>query len=509
MVPAQTFYEQILVGLPGAAALFDLKGCYCFVNAAAVPNLERRRWLVGRTPLEAAQRWGDNQEAAQRLMAFLRVAAQERHSLEYEETIERAGGREQHVRCTLVPIVGLKGEVTHLLVHGDDLTAQRRAKTALDASQKRLALYREQAPLGFIEWSLDFCVRDWNPAAEAIFGYTRDEALGQHPKDLLGTETLRGRERAVWRALLRHRGGYQVTAEHQTKDGRPVVCEWLNTPVIEADGRIVAIISIVQDIGARRRYEQQLIAAKEAAEAAAQLKSSIINNISHEIRTPLTAILGFAEVLVTEVQEEEQRQFARLIDRSGRRLMSTLNAVLDLARLESGQMNFRSQLLDLHTVAREALVIFQRQAEQKGLALELTCTAEEPTSEEPASDEALSEEPLVPAYLDPDGIHRILSNLLSNAIKFTQQGTVGVEVGTGAADVYLRVADTGPGISASFLPSLFEEFKQESEGLARQHEGSGLGLAITKRLVEGMDGTIQVESKKGDGSTFTVRFPAP
>lgn len=432
-------------------------------------------------------------------MAFLHVAAQERHALEYEETIERAGGREQHVRCTLVPIVGLKGEVTHLLVHGDDLTAQRRAKTALDASQKRLALYREQAPMGFIEWSLDFCVRDWNPAAEAIFGYTRDEALGRHPEDLLGMEILRGREIAVWRALLRHRGGYRTVAKHQTKDGRPVVCEWLNTPVVEADGRIVAVVSIVQDIGERRRYEQQLIAAKEAAEAATQLKISIINNISHEIRTPLTAILGFAEVLVSEVQEEEQRQFARLIDRSGRRLMGTLNAVLDLARLESGQMNFRSQLLDLYTVAREAVVIFQRQAEQKGIALGLTCTAPE----------ALSEEPLVPAYLDPDGIHRILGNLLSNAIKFTEQGTVSVEVGAGAADVYVRVADTGLGISASFLPNLFEEFKQESEGLARQHEGSGLGLAITKRLVEGMGGTIQVESKKGAGSTFTVRFPAP
>ena len=503
---AQAFYEQVLVGLPGAAALFDLKGRYCFVNAAAVSDPQRRRWLIGRTPVEAAQHLGDNHEAARRLVAFVHVVAREQRSLEYEETIERASGREQLVHCTLAPVVGLEGRVTHVLVYGDDLTAHRHAESALDASQKRLALYREQAPLGFIEWSIDFHVRDWNPAAEALFGYTREEALGRHPKELLGVEALRGRERVVWRALLRHEGGYRTTVEHQTKDGRTVVCEWLNTPVIEADGHVVAIISIVQDVTERQRHEQQLIAAKEEAEAVAQLKSTIINNISHEIRTPLTAILGFAEVLISEVPEGEQRQFAQLIDRSGRRLMSTLNAVLDLARLESGEMNFHPHLLDLYVVAEEAVTIFQQQADQKGIALKLACTCKlDQTSLEETSAEKL----WVPAYLDPDGIHRVISNLLSNAIKFTRQGAVRVEVGAGATDVYVSVTDTGLGISASFLPSLFEEFKQESEGLARHHEGSGLGLAITRRLVEGMSGTITVESEKGAGSTFTVRFPTP
>ena len=497
--PAQPSYKRILDHLPGAVALFDLEGHYRFVNAAAVPDPRRRRWLIGRTPVEAAQRWGDNQAAAQRFMTFARVVAQEQRSLQYEETLERGDGQQQHLLCTLAPVVGAEGTVTHLVAYGSDLTAQRRTESALGASRQRLALYREQAPFGFIEWSLDFRVRDWNPAAESIFGYTKEEALGQRPEELVGAETLRGRERAVWRALLRHRGGYRTTAEHRTKGGSAIVCEWLNTPVVDADGRIVAVISIVQDITKRHHHERDLIAAKEEAEGAARIKSIIINNISHEIRTPLTAILGFAEVLLSEVQEGEQRQFVQLISRSGQRLMSTLNAVLDLARLESGEMNFRLQLLDLYAAAEEAVAIFQRQAEQKGLALELTCSARS----------APSGKPSVPAYLDPDGVHRVLINLLSNAIKFTEQGAVRVEVGAGTTDVYLSVRDTGSGIRASFLPDLFEEFKQESEGLARQHEGSGLGLAITRRLVEGMSGTIRVESEKGVGSTFAVRFPAP
>ena len=248
-----------------------------------------------------------------------------------------------------------------------------------------------------------------------------------------------------------------------------------------------------RNVTERERHERQLVAAKEAAEAAAQLKSTIVNNISHEIRTPLTAILGFAEVLMEEV-EGEQRQFAELISRSGHRLMGTLNAVLDLARLESGQMRFRPEPLDLHAAAEEAVALFRQQAEQKGLALELARATPGP--------------PPIQAHLDPDGAHRILSNLLSNAIKFTWRGGVRVEVGADGAGVYLRVADTGPGISEAFLPHLFEEFRQASAGLARQHEGSGLGLAITKRLVEGMGGTIGVESVEGEGATFTVRFPA-
>lgn len=486
-----SLHEQVLAGLPSAAAIFDPEGRYLFVNALAVPYPERRRWLTGRTPVEAAARWG-NAEAAQRFVALMRVAAQERRPLQYEETLKRRSGRVQHVLCTIIPVVGPEGAVTHLVAHGQDLTEHRKAKSALNASQRRLELYREQAPVGFIEWSLDFQVRDWNPAAERIFGYAKAEAVGQRPEDLVGAESLRGRERAVWRALLRHRGGYRTTAEHRRKDGQRIVCEWLNTPVVNADGHIVAVVSIVQDITERLRYEQQLVAAKEEAETAARLKGTIINNISHEIRTPLTAIIGFAEVLAGEVQGEEQREFADLIRRSGRRLMSTLNAMLDLARLESGRMNLSPQPLDLCEAAAESVALFRRQARQKGLVLELVCAA-----------------PAVPARLDPGGVHRVLSNLISNAVKFTERGSVLVEVGAGEADVYLRVTDTGPGIGEVFLPRLFEEFKQESEGLARQHEGSGLGLAITKRLVEEMGGAIHVESARGQGSTFTACFPQP
>ena len=491
--PAWGLGVQVLAGLPEAVALLDREGRYRFVNAAAVPSPERRRWLIGRTPLESAEHWGDDGEVARRFMAFARVAVQERRPLQYEETLRRRSGRVQHFLCTLTPITDADGAVTHVAAYGDDRTAHRRAETALVASRRRLALYREQAPLGFIEWSLDFRVRDWNPAAERIFGYAKEEALGRRPEELVGGIGLQGRERAVWRALLRHRGGYRATQAQTTKDGRAVVCEWLNTPVLDAEGHVVAVVSIVQDVTEREERARQLVAAKEAAEAAAQLKSTILNNLTHEIRTPLTAILGFAEVLTDEAQGEPQRQFAELISQSGRRLMGTLNAVLDLARLESGQAGFRLGPIDLHAAAEEAVAVFRRQAEQKGLALELA-----PTSRAASA----------MAHLDSDGTYRILSNLLSNAIKFTDRGGVRVEVGREGADVYLRVADTGAGIGEAFLPELFEEFRQESAGLARQHEGSGLGLAITKRLVEGMGGAIEVASVEGEGATFTVRFPA-
>ncbi len=283
-------------------------------------------------------------------------------------------------------------------------------------------------------------------------------------------------------------GQLEETLTTQTGEKRHILR--VATPVLDDHGKVLYVVGYGIDITERKAFEHQLLEGKSAAEDMARLKSSFVANMSHEVRTPLTAILGFATVLSEEL-EGEQRELVEIIKQSGERLLETLNSVLDLSRLESDALGIDPRALNLGEELLAAARLFRPMAEKKGLALELE-----------VPDEA------VRAPLDRALLHRVLSNLLSNAIKFTEQGEVRLVLGPPGNQVQIQVKDTGIGIAESFQPHLFEEFKQESTGLARTHTGSGLGLAITRHLVERMNGQIEVHSAKGEGTTFTVTFPA-
>jgi signal transduction histidine kinase len=237
------------------------------------------------------------------------------------------------------------------------------------------------------------------------------------------------------------------------------------------------------------RVREEAERARSEAEEMARLKSAFLANMSHEIRTPLTAIIGFAQVLLEEV-DAGLREFVTPIEQSGRRLLATLNSVLDLARLRADGVELDLRAVDVAEEAHEIAALLRPLAREKGLAL---------TVEAPARG--------VVAHADRTALQRVLTNLLSNAIKFTDAGRVTISVEATAARVRIRVRDTGRGMAPAFLPRLFEEFRQESTGPARSHEGTGLGLAITKGLVDLMGGAITVESAEGEGSAFTVTLP--
>ncbi|MGM0706183.1 MAG: PAS domain S-box protein, partial [Bacteroidota bacterium] len=240
----------------------------------------------------------------------------------------------------------------------------------------------------------------------------------------------------------------------------------------------------------RIEREADLRAARDEAEEMNRLKSAFLANMSHEIRTPLTSIIGFAEILRDEADESTQR-FADLIHTSSQRLMDTLKSVLDLSKLEAGAMTLSPVPVAVHTEVQNTVDLFQPRADEHEVTLAAHGTDTKCT-----------------AVLDKSALDRVLSNIISNAIKFTPAGgSVNVSLHTDPDSVEIEVADTGVGIDEAFLPDLFEAFTQESTGNTRAFEGSGLGLAITKRLVDMMEGTIEVESTKGEGTTFTVRLP--
>jgi signal transduction histidine kinase len=268
----------------------------------------------------------------------------------------------------------------------------------------------------------------------------------------------------------------------------------------------------VEDVTERREYERELIRARDEAEKMNRLKSTFLANMSHEIRTPLTAIIGFADIL-TEELPSTYRRLPQIIEQSGTRLLDTLNSVLDLSMLESGEMEMNVKVLNVTRHVTENVELMQPLATNKEISLRIDAPADPRF-----------------ARLDPGALDRILSNLIGNAIKFTETGSVtvrvtdtvwaparpsGAETDSTESDheagpqmgCRIDVEDTGVGISEGFLPDLFDVFKQESAGLQRSHEGSGLGLAITRHLVDQLGGTISVDSEKGVGSTFSVEFP--
>ena len=249
------------------------------------------------------------------------------------------------------------------------------------------------------------------------------------------------------------------------------------------------VLSLARDVSARRNYERGLIKAREQAEEAARSKSAFLANMSHEIRTPLTAVIGFAEILQDEVGQEHH-DLVQAIGTGGRRLLTTLNSVLDVASLDARSHTLRPTPLDVTAEVTEAVDLLRPLALQRGLTLQV----------------AAPPGPL-PAVLDAGALDRIVTNLVGNAVKFTPEGSVTVEVQAQGEAAVIRVRDTGVGIPETFLPDLFTEFRQQSEGFGRSHEGTGLGLSITKRLVDMMDGEIRVWSCQGEGTVFEVTFP--
>ena len=367
------------------------------------------------------------------------------------------------------------------------LTIQRKMSEEV---KSKLSAIVESSDDAIISTTLEGIIISWNAGARRIYKYEHSETIGQHVSMLWPKGATGEAERSI---LTRIRNG-KTTEPFETlrrrKDASLVNISITFSPTRDEAGDIVGVSEIGRDITDRKKFEQALIEAKEDAERMSRLKSSFLTNMSHEIRTPLSGILGFASIL-EQTASEEQFELVHLIEKSGRRLLDTINSVLDLSMLESNSFTLHPRPLDICAEVIEKTTLLRPLAEKKGLDL----IADIPG------------DPCV-ANLDSACMDRILNNLIGNAIKFTSIGRVVVQVKRDASTVTVRVIDTGIGISKEFMGRMFNEFEQESSGMARLYEGTGLGLSITRRLVKLMSGEIQVESKRGNGSVFTVTFPA-
>lgn len=246
-----------------------------------------------------------------------------------------------------------------------------------------------------------------------------------------------------------------------------------------------------KELERERTVNKALQEANTSLQKANKLKDEFLATTSHELRTPLTAILGFTSVLKEEVPKDaEYREFLDIIEDSGGRLMDTLSSLLDLAQLRSGNYEINLEPLVASDVVGDAVATMRDLAARKGLRFVV---------EEPAE--------RIRVTADHHMFTRVVYNLVNNAVKFTEEGEVRIRIQTEGECARIDVMDTGVGIEQQFLPELFEEYMQESDGNARSHEGSGLGLAISSQMMQLMNGTISVDSAKNMGSTFSIWFP--
>lgn len=377
-----------------------------------------------------------------------------------------------------------------------DITERKQMEEDLRRSKEKYHNIFENSIMGIYQSVPGGRYLSVNPAFARLFGY-------ESPEELIASVTDIGhqfyvnpqdRDRAI--KTLLEQGfleGYEL--EVRRKDGTKFWVS-MNTMIVQ-DEMGTHYDGTVEDITKRKRAEEMLRAAKEAAEAATNTKSEFLANMSHEIRTPMNAVIGMTGLLINENLNVEQKEYVNTIRSSGEVMLEIINDLLDLSKIDGGMMELERQSFALKDCIEEAIDIAAVNASEKDLRL------------------AYSFENDMPLMVigDPARLRQILVNLLSNAVKFTDKGEVSVSSSSlmlegGGYDIHFAIRDTGIGIPQDKANRLFQPFSQVDASMARKYGGTGLGLAISKKLVEMMNGRIWAESEVGKGSTFHFTIQA-
>lgn len=399
----------------------------------------------------------------------------------------RSDGSLYDEEMTITPLSDENGEIYKFIAIKQDITERKQAEAEVLRQKRFFETLVQVTPIAVVVLSLEHKVVDINMSFENLFGYTKEEVLGKDLDEIIVQKEEFGVATQYTRQVEDGQMIHQKT-RRMRKDGTLIDVELFALPVIVGDEK-VALFALYHDIS-------DLVNARLAAESAAQTKADFLANMSHEIRTPLNAVIGMTSLLLDTPLNDEQREFAQTVRRSGDGLLSVINDILDFSKIEAGKLELEQQPFNVAEVVETSLDLLAPKAGEKSLEL------------------AYLMDPVVPRAIigDVTRVRQILVNLLGNAVKFTEEGEIVVHIaGTpldeGYFNIRFSVQDTGIGIPKDRLSSLFQSFTQVDASTTRRYGGTGLGLAISKQLVELMDGKIWVESEVGKGSIFNFEFP--
>lgn len=429
--------------------------------------------------------------------------------LDFEELLTMPDGSTIWLHTSKVPLHDENNHVIGMLGIYLDITVRKQAEEQL----RKLAQAVEQSPESIIITNLDGDIEYVNEAFTRNSGYLREEIIGQNPRALTSGKTTPETFAALWDTITQGRT-WKGEFINNRKDGSEYVDFAIITPIRQQDGNISHYVAVQEDITEKKRIGKELEqhrhhleelvarrtaeleAARTSADAANQAKSAFLANMSHEIRTPMNAIIGLTFLLSHSTLNPEQVERLDKIDSAAQHLLSIINDILDLSKIEAGRLELEHIDFALGAVLDHIRSLIADQARSKGLSIETDGDS-------------------VPLWLrgDPTRLRQAMLNYAGNAVKFTERGMIRLSaklLEENDEDLLVRFAvqDTGIGIAADLLPTLFESFAQADISTTRKYGGTGLGLAITRRLAAIMGGEAGVESALGLGSTFwfTVRL---
>ena len=454
------------------------------------------------------------------------------HAFPFEIEVQTKRGR----------IIPIEVESVKYQIDGEDIFStafrnisdRRKAEATIEKVQRKLNMHFDHTPLAVIEWNLDFKVVRWNKSAERIFGYSLDEVVGVQSKFLL-PENERKSVAKIWLQLKNFKTGVKSTNTNITKDGRIITCTWYNTPLLDKDGKLIGVASMAHDITKLkqleternnyiakveqknnelkaaeeeiRAYNEELLASNQAlhsnmlerekaikkAEENEKLKSAFLANMSHEIRTPLNGVIGFSQLLNNpDLTDNKRQDFIDIIYTSSQQLLSLVNDILDISKIETHQMKIKKESFDIHSFLDELEQLFKLKHSNSQVEIIFNNYIKN-------SDNFIISDKL--------RLIQILGNIIENAIKFTEQGFVKVSTEINNNEIIFTIEDTGIGIKKENHKKIFKRF-QQIEGTKKEvASGAGLGLAISKGFVELLNGKIWLQSEPNKGTKFTVTIP--
>ncbi len=400
----------------------------------------------------------------------------------FEWFAKKKSGELFWVEVNMSPVV-LAGK-KRLLVSARDISNRKNIEDQLNT----LRLAVEQSPVSVVITDVNGMIEYVNAGFCEISGYDKSEIikkslriLNQHKQSEINSEE-------IWKNLhegKEWRGDYL----NKKKDGSTYWETTLISPVKDNEGKTLHLLAVQEDITERKKFEIQLLLAKEKAEEMYRLKSNFLSNMSHELRTPLVGMLGLTELLYNEL-EGDNKEFVALINKSSNRLLNTLNTLLNYSKLDAEKVVVNLSRVSILEIIREEVKLFEALANRNGLFIREDFNCRD-----------------FSAVTDTTMVKEIIDNLLNNAIRFTFNGGIIVTADKTDKEITIAIKDTGIGIPEDKIKIIFEEFRQVSEGRGRNFEGTGLGLTIVKKYVDALKGDIKVESKLGVGSNFIVTIP--
>lgn len=490
LLEQRKFYEDVLNNIPSDVAVFSPEHKYLYINPVGLRDPEIRKWLIGKTDFDYCMLRGKDIAFAQkRRDAFNEIVASGKEREWEEKIITKKGEVEYHLR-KMSPLYDENKKLVWLIGYSVNITERKIFEEQIRLSEKR---YRDlfnysQAIICTHDMSGNFLSA--NPSLLEVLGYEEKEIIGRNLKDFLLPEDKNGFEDLYLTSIKEDnkiKGIFRVL--HKT--GAKIYLLYQNYKVAESTDGDAYIIAFAQDVTDRIKAEKELKEAKKLTEETARNKEKFLANMSHEIRTPMNGIIGITSFLQNTQLSQEQRNYLNIIQESAHDLLTIINDILDLEKVGTGQIQLENIPFDIIAKTNTIIKLFELTAKNKGLDV--------------VFENKLAGELCVTG--DPTRFNQILNNLISNAVKFTHDGKITIKAlaeKETAEDITIQfsVEDTGIGIDPNNIRKIFQPFTQAYPETTRKYGGTGLGLAITKNLVELQGGTIWVDSKPKQGSSF-------